>query len=136
MAAQPEPNKLQCITDIHHCSTYPQQSTSTLSSSYIAMPSIKANLLWYVIWLKFRSTKQQTEQGLLEHIRDTWQSSDPAVPPPASFAADDSIEITRERMKGGQQWEVFHCRPRGGSDKVTLYWHGGAFIRRVSSAAV
>lgn len=98
------------------------------------MPSLKANLLWYVIWLKYRSAKQQTEQGLLEHVRNTWRDADPAVPPPASFDADGTIEVSRERMTGGQGWEVFHCRPRSGveSDKVTIYWHGGAFIRRVS----
>ena len=56
---------------------------------------------------------------------------------PSEVVQSDSVDAVRESSKlaGGQEWKVDHYASqvgRGDDHKVIVYWHGGAFVNRVS----
>jgi acetyl esterase/lipase len=57
---------------------------------------------------------------------------------PDEVVRSDSVDAVREvsKLAGGQEWKVDHYAVKGGrgdDNKVIVYWHGGAFVNRVSS---
>ncbi|KAI5455193.1 hypothetical protein NCC49_000010 [Naganishia albida] len=86
------------------------------------MPSLRANLAFYAVQYKFSHRKHATPQQILDDVRDTWRQEN----------APEVVPTSDEEVFAGAQ--VFHVRPRGErveTGKVVVYWHGGAFIRRM-----
>ena len=65
--------------------------------------------------------------------------NDTAEDLPHEVVHSDSVDAVREvsKLAGGQEWKVDHYAVKGGNGdgrKVIVYWHGGAFVNRVSLA--
>jgi hypothetical protein len=106
------------------------------------MPSLRAQLAHWFIWYKFYTGRHQTESELLEGIRTSYVEQDIPLDPPAEIATSDEFEVVREEKElvAGQRWKIDHIHVSKKkknvdveSDKVIVYWHGGAFIRKVRS---
>lgn len=101
------------------------------------MPSLRAQLAHWFIWYKFYTGRHQTESELLEDIRTSYVEQDVPLDPPAEIATSDDFEVVREEKElvAGQRWKIDHVSKKNvdvESDKVIVYWHGGAFIRKVN----
>jgi hypothetical protein len=101
------------------------------------MPSLRAQLAHWFIWYKFYTGRHQSESDLLEDIRTSYVEQDVPLDPPAEIATSDDFEVVREEKDfvAGQRWKIDHVSKKNvdvESDKVIVYWHGGAFIRKVS----
>ncbi|KAG7531348.1 hypothetical protein FFLO_04409 [Filobasidium floriforme] len=103
------------------------------------MPSLRAQLAHWFIWYKFYTGRHQTESELLEDIRTSYVEQDVPLDPPAEIATSDEFEVVREEkeLAAGQRWKIDHIHVSKKkknvdveSDKVIVYWHGGAFIRK------
>lgn len=101
------------------------------------MPSLRAQLAHWLVWYKFYNPRRQSESELLEDIRTSYAQQDVALPPPEDIEKGGKFEVVREekRLPAGQTWKIDHVSKKNGagSDKVLVYWHGGAFIRKVRS---
>lgn len=101
------------------------------------MPSLRAQLAHWFIWYKFYTGRHQTESEFLEGIRTSYVEQDVPLDPPTEIATSDDFEVVREEKElvAGQRWKIDHVSKKNvdvESDKVIVYWHGGAFIRKVS----
>lgn len=102
------------------------------------MPSFRAYLTSWVVWLMFYRRKYSTEEQLLITVQKNWRSEYAQEVVPKWVAASSAIEVSDEKYvgkgQGGQTWKVFHCAPSSDAktDKIVVYWHGGAFINAVS----
>jgi hypothetical protein len=103
------------------------------------MPSLRAQLAHWLIWYKFYTGRHQSEADLLEGIRTSHVEQDVPLDPPTEIATSDDFEVVREEKElvAGQRWKIDHVHVSKKnvdveSDKVIVYWHGGAFIRKVS----
>ncbi|KAJ9093700.1 hypothetical protein QFC21_006296 [Naganishia friedmannii] len=92
------------------------------------MPSLRARLASAVVAWKFSERKNASVDGILDDIRSTWEKEN-----------DDEVVPTKTAevftaQQSGKTWQVYHIRPRNGPvevGKVVVYFHGGAFIRRM-----
>lgn len=82
------------------------------------MPSFRASLASFVIQWKFSDLKHASDQGVLQHIKDTWREANAQVIVPSQ------VNAVEEEVGGCQ---VFHVAPKEKVEtkKVVVYWHGG-----------
>lgn len=89
----------------------------------------------WVLYFTYYRRKRSTAEQIMEQVAIGWKTQYEAEAVPANIkAAESEIAVKEESFKGkgeaGQTWKVFHCSsPKGHStEKVVIYWHGGAFI--------
>jgi acetyl esterase/lipase len=91
---------------------------------------------WYVHWIIYFKFFLANRAPLWLLERNARKSFGPENSPevlPSAITTNDKISVEREVFSAGQEWEVFHVAPTGDEreKKVVVYWHGGAFIKRV-----
>lgn len=134
---------MQYCNTCSHLRRLSSQQVSVYSKKILArarhseMPSLRAQLAHWFIWYKFYTGRHQSESDLLESIRTSYVEQDVPLDPPAGIATSDEFEVVREEKElvAGQRWKIDHVSKKNvdiESDKVIVYWHGGAFIRKVS----
>jgi acetyl esterase/lipase len=78
---------------------------------------------------------------VLRNTKNNWRTHNAPTVLPVSLTSDDKVKVEKEDLElaAKQKWEVHHISPSAGtqaSNKVIVYFHGGAFIRPVSNNLV
>ena len=102
------------------------------------MPSIAASAASWVIWWRYRTSRNQSSSEMIVNVDKNTVLNDTPEDLPSEVVQSESVDAVRESSKlaGGQEWKVDHYTVQSGQGdghKVIVYWHGGAFVNRVSS---
>jgi acetyl esterase/lipase len=89
---------------------------------------------WYIYFWQFLANRASVGQ-LEAHVRKSFESENTPEVLSEKITSNTNISVKREVLEAGQEWEVFHVSPKSSESRkrVVIYWHGGAFIRRVSA---
>jgi acetyl esterase/lipase len=91
-------------------------------------------LTHWIIYFRFFLANRATVKQLQNNVQKTYESENAPEVLPSKITSNTALSIKREVLEAQQKWELFHVRPKTGQEKkkVVVYWHGGAFFKRVS----
>ena len=90
----------------------------------------------WIIYFRFFLANRATVKQIENNTRKTFESENSPQVLPSNITSNPKLSIKREILESQQRWELFHVKPKTGKEtkKVVVYWHGGAFIKGVSSS--
>jgi acetyl esterase/lipase len=92
-------------------------------------------LTHWIIYFRFFLANRATIKQIENNTRKTFATENAPQVLPSNITSSPKLSVKRETLESEQKWEVFHVKPKTGKEtkKVVVYWHGGAFVKGVSS---
>ena len=88
----------------------------------------------WIIYFRFFLQNHASVKQFQNYLIKNYDSENSPEVLPSNITSNSKLSINREVLQAAQKWEVFYVKPKTGQErkKVVVYWHGGAFFKRVS----